>query len=161
LQLAGPAWASAHTLSRPDTVQVRLTEWKVKLEPAAIGPGPVTFQVTNAGSIPHAFEIEGRGLEKRTLQVKPGNETTMALDLRAGRYEAYCPVGKGSHRMLGMMSHLVVGAAGQDRASSHRRAESEGYEAREAAEHGANGAAEYGAHGEHGASTADHEGEHE
>ena len=34
------------------------------------------------------------------------DSATLTLDLRAGTYEAYCPVGKGSHKMLGMISSL-------------------------------------------------------
>ncbi|HEY6808078.1 MAG TPA: hypothetical protein VI160_04755, partial [Gemmatimonadales bacterium] len=36
------------------TVAVRLTEWKVELSRGSVAPGPVSFVVTNAGSIPHA-----------------------------------------------------------------------------------------------------------
>jgi hypothetical protein len=43
---------------------------------------------------------------------------TLTLDLRAGTYEAYCPVGKGSHKMLGMLSHLSVGEAERGSGSS-------------------------------------------
>src|SRR5206468_7259027 len=59
----------------------------------------------------HAFEMEGGRLERSTPQIQPGATTTLKLDLHAGSYEAYCPVGKGSHKMLGMMNHLMVGRA--------------------------------------------------
>jgi hypothetical protein len=55
--------------------------------------------------------VEGRGIEKSISQLQPGASATFKLDLRAGSYESYCPVGKGSHKMLGMMSHLTVGDA--------------------------------------------------
>src|SRR2546425_123236 len=74
------------------TVKVSLTEWKVQLAPARVAPGPVVFEVTNAGTIPHAFEVEGRRLAKSTPQIQPGTTATLRLDLRAGSYEAYCPV---------------------------------------------------------------------
>jgi hypothetical protein len=95
----------------PSTVKVSLSEWKVQLTPARVPAGPVVFEVSNAGTIPHAFEVEGRGLEKSTPQIQRGATATLRLDLRAGSYEAYCPVGKGSHKMLGMMNHLMVGNA--------------------------------------------------
>lgn len=95
----------------PSTVRVDLSEWKVQLTPARVPAGPVIFQVTNDGGIPHAFEFEGRGLEKSTAQIQPGATATLKLDLPAGKYEAYCPVGKGSHKMLGMVNHLTVGEA--------------------------------------------------
>ena len=91
-------------------VKVDLSEWMVKLTPAGVPPGPVIFEVSNTGTIAHAFELEGVGLEERTPQVMPGATATLKLNLRAGRYEAYCPVGKGSHKMLGMRNHLMVGS---------------------------------------------------
>ena len=109
LQCADSTYAQAHEISRPRTVQVKLSEWKVALTPNEVPPGPVVFQVTNSGSIPHAFEVEGRGLEKSTPQIQPGATLTLDIALDSGRYEAYCPVGKGSHKMLGMMDHLTVG----------------------------------------------------
>jgi len=93
------------------TVKVSLSEWKVQLTPGRVPPGAVTFAISNTGSIPHAFEVEGRGLEKEIPQLKPGETTTLRVDLRAGRYEVYCPIGKGSHEMLGMKNVLAVGAA--------------------------------------------------
>src|SRR5882762_1144503 len=96
---------------KPSTVQVSLTEWKVSLAPRAVPPGSVVFKVTNSGKVPHALEIEGRGVEKSTSRIALGASATLTMVLRAGTYEAYCPVGKGSHKMLGMMNHLSVGDA--------------------------------------------------
>src|SRR5689334_13286425 len=90
----------AHAAEKPGTiaVQVNLSEWKVSLTPGAVPPGPVVFEVANSGTVPHAFEIEGQGVEKSTPQIAPGATLTLTIDLRAGTYEAYCPVGKGSHK---------------------------------------------------------------
>src|SRR4029079_14604479 len=107
--LATPSFAATYGRSggKPagSAIKVSLSEWKVQLTPARVPSGAVTFEVSNAGTIPHAFEIEGRGLDKSSPQIQPGATATLTLDLRAGSYEAYCPVGKGSHKMLGMMSH--------------------------------------------------------
>src|SRR6266516_4715903 len=118
----------------PSTVKVSLSEWKVQLAPTRVPPGPVIFEVTDAGTIPHAFEIEGRGLERSTPQIEPGASATLKLDLRAGSYEAYCPVGKGSHKMLGMMNHLVVGNAKRPAASDERERDEKQAAGRESAE---------------------------
>src|SRR6185295_16619484 len=96
-----------------------LSEWTVSLTPSAVPPGQVVFQVTNSGKVPHALEIEGRGVEKSTSRIMPGANETLTLDLSAGAYEAYCPVGKGSHKMLGMTSQLSVRDATGARAASH------------------------------------------
>lgn len=104
---------------KPHTVQVSLSEWAVSLTPAVVPPGSVVFEVTNAGKVPHALEIEGGGIEKKTSSIMPGASETLTLDLRAGTYEAYCPVGKGSHKKLGMANHLSVADAAQASAENH------------------------------------------
>jgi hypothetical protein len=104
-------------------VNVSLSEWKVQLTPDRVQPGPVILQVTNSGTIPHAFEVEGGSLEKTTPQIQPGATATLKLDLRSGNYEAYCPVGKGSHKMLGMESRLTVGNPERSAASEEREKE--------------------------------------
>jgi hypothetical protein len=76
------------------------------------------LEVTNSGDVPHALEIEGHGIEKSTPEIMPGASATLMLDLRAGTYEAYCPVGKGSHKMLGMITHLSVGDSKRETAES-------------------------------------------
>jgi hypothetical protein len=107
------------------TVKVNLSEWKVQLSPARIPAGPVTIEVKNGGTIPHAFEVEGPGLEKSTPQIQPGATATLTVNLRTGSYETYCPVGKGSHKMLGMMNHLLVGDA---KASAAKDEDESGHE---------------------------------
>src|SRR5207249_7410956 len=92
----------------PARVSVRLTEWKVELSQGAIAPGMVRFAITNAGSVPHAFEVEGQGLEKQTAIIQPGASGTLTLELKPGSYDVYCPVGGDSHKNLGMEAHLTV-----------------------------------------------------
>jgi len=100
--------AHADETPKASTVLVKLSEWKVTLTPSVVPPGPVVFEVTNSGKVPHALEIEGSGVEKSTPRLLSGATATLTMDLGAGKYEAYCPVGKGSHKMLGMESHLSV-----------------------------------------------------
>jgi uncharacterized cupredoxin-like copper-binding protein len=95
------------------TVSAKLSEWKVELSQATIAAGSVTFTVANAGSIPHAFEVEGQGIEKETEVIQPGSSATLTLTLKPGTYDVYCPVGQDSHKHLGMETHLrVVSAQG-------------------------------------------------
>jgi plastocyanin len=94
-------------------VSARLSEWTIKLSETTVPAGPVTFTVTNGGSIPHAFEVEGQGTERETPLIQPGATATLTLSLAPGTYEVYCPVGEDSHKKLGMETHLtVVGAVG-------------------------------------------------
>jgi plastocyanin len=92
-------------------VDVKLSEWKVELSERTIAPGTVTFTIANVGSIPHAFEVEGQGLEEETAAIQPGASATLTLTLTPGTYEVYCPVGNDSHKKLGMDTELKVGPA--------------------------------------------------
>jgi hypothetical protein len=75
----------------------------------------VTFTIANVGSIPHAFEVEGQGIEQETAIIQPGSSATLTLTLKPGTYVVYCPVGEDSHKKLGMEAHLtVVGATRSD-----------------------------------------------
>jgi len=82
------------------------------------------FVVTNRGSIPHAFEVEGKGFEKSIALLQPGHTDSLTVVLKAGGYELYCPVGDDSHKHLGMLTRLVVGkAAGTTPAEHHEMPE--------------------------------------
>lgn len=96
---------------KPATVTVQLSEWSVALSQQNIAPGIVTFVVTNSGQVPHAIEVEGEGIEKELEEIQPGVTDTLAVTLKPGRYEIYCPVGSGSHKKLGMTARLTVATA--------------------------------------------------
>src|SRR5438045_8457022 len=91
------------------TVNVKLSEWNVVLSQASVAAGPVTFVITNAGSIPHGFEVEGQGIEQEIEMIQPGASDTLTLTLKPGSYEVYCPVGTESHTELGMGTHPQAG----------------------------------------------------
>ena len=105
--------------SEPVPVNAKLTEWKVELSVPKVAEGAVTFSVTNAGSIPHAFEVEGHGIEQQTPLIQPGTSATLTLTLRPGTYEIYCPVGEDSHKKLGMETHLQVVSEGNSRSPGY------------------------------------------
>ena len=107
----------------PTAVTAKLSEWKVELSEATIAAGPVTFTVTNAGSIPHGFEVEGAGIEREIELIQPGSTATLTLNLKPGTYEAYCPVGEDSHKKLGMETHLKVVSATSSGSSGYSGSE--------------------------------------
>jgi plastocyanin len=110
LMLAAGAFGPGlkHQAGEAGPVTVKLSEWKIELSQSTLAAGRVSFMVTNSGSIPHAFEIEGHGIEQETALIQPGSDTTLTLSLRPGTYEVYCPVGENSHKKLGMETHLTV-----------------------------------------------------
>ena len=67
--------------------------------------GKVTFTYDNPSQVPHAFEVEGNGVEEET-EVITGSDASITVDLTAGTYTYYCPVGQ--HRQAGMEGTLTV-----------------------------------------------------
>src|SRR5438093_2800729 len=103
------AGAPAHRApGDPAAVSAKLSEWKVELSKRSVAAGSVTFTVENVGSIPHALEVEGQGIEQETAVIQPGASATLTLTLKPGTYEVYCPVGEDSHKKLGMETELKV-----------------------------------------------------
>ena len=68
--------------------------------------GEVTIQFANESQLPHAVEIEGNGVEETTETVTGKDAAPLTVDLKAGEYTFYCPV--GDHRAEGMEGKLTV-----------------------------------------------------
>jgi len=68
--------------------------------------GKVTVTFSNPSSVPHAVEIEGNGVEEETETVTGGDAPPITVDLKAGSYTFYCPV--GGHEQAGMKGTLTV-----------------------------------------------------
>lgn len=74
---------------------------------ARAGSVTITLDNPSGNQLPHAFEVEGNGVEEETATIEPGARASVTVDLRAGRYVFYCPV--GDHRAAGMEGTLTVG----------------------------------------------------
>lgn len=70
-------------------------------------PGQVTVVLDNPSSVPHAIEVEGEGVEEEGKTVGKGGVSEVTVDVKAGEYEYYCPV--GNHKDAGMEGTLTVG----------------------------------------------------
>jgi uncharacterized cupredoxin-like copper-binding protein len=56
-------------------------------------PDTYEIKVTNKGTIAHALEIEGNGVEEKTGDVQPGAGETLRIKLaKDGSYDLYCPI---------------------------------------------------------------------
>jgi len=86
------------------TVTVKMSEFKYEIQPAEVASGPVTFQIENVGTVEHDFLIEG--VDKGTQALRPGQTTTLTVDLAPGTYTIFCNV--AGHKEAGMHIQLVV-----------------------------------------------------
>lgn len=103
--------AQAH-IGKPAKRAIKVTEseWKVQL-PAVkeLAQGAYTFDVHNAGKIPHDLAITGPHVAgpPKTASIKPGADAKLTVSLGPGRYTLYCSV--PGHRQLGMQAQISVG----------------------------------------------------
>ena len=67
--------------------------------------GKLTISFDNQSSVPHAVEVEGNGVEEVGETITKSSNK-LELDLKAGEYEFYCPV--GNHKGAGMEGKLTV-----------------------------------------------------
>src|ERR671930_731363 len=104
---AGPKAAA------PASQTVMVGEKEFSITPSSISltkPGNYTFRVTNNGTIGHALEVEGHGIEEKTGTIDPGKTAPLQVDLsKAGSYEVYCPI--DDHKNKGMKATLTVGGS--------------------------------------------------
>jgi uncharacterized cupredoxin-like copper-binding protein len=108
-----------------ETVSIGETEFA--LDPSSVRideAGTVTFSVTNNGSMEHALEVEGQGVEEESDTIAPGETAELTVDLTDGSYEIYCPV--DGHREQGMEGTLTVGAGGGGAGTGTMEDEDEG-----------------------------------
>jgi uncharacterized cupredoxin-like copper-binding protein len=80
------------------TVQVTETEFKITLASGNLKAGAVTFQVKNAGKIPHDLAIAGTS--EKTALIPAGGTAELKVTLKAGKVELYCTV--PGHKAAGM-----------------------------------------------------------
>ena len=92
------------------TIQISETEYSLSPGTVTISKtGTYEFRVTNKGSIAHALEIEGNGVEEKTGDIQPGASATLQTALsKDGSYDLYCPI--DGHRSQGMQGTVTVGS---------------------------------------------------
>jgi plastocyanin len=99
---------------------ITITETDFALAPDMVAveePGTYAFEVVNEGETHHALEVEGEGIEEETETLAPGERATLTVELDAGTYELYCPV--GDHADRGMTGKLEVAGAADDSGSGY------------------------------------------
>jgi hypothetical protein len=89
--------------------RVGLIEWEITTTAGALTAGPVTLDVTNAGTTVHDLRIKGDRADGQTARLGPGQTATLTIDLAGERrVELWCTV--PGHRSQGMDTHLPVTA---------------------------------------------------
>jgi plastocyanin len=113
----GTSDKSSSSARGPVLQTIQISEKEFSLNPSTVTvpkPGTYEFDVTNDGSVTHAFNVEqsGGGDEAETGDIDPGSHKTVKFTFSAGgSYEMYCPV--DGHRSEGMEGTIMVsGAAG-------------------------------------------------
>jgi plastocyanin len=70
--------------------------------------GPVTFRLSNKGTVTHGFFVRGEGIAKGSREIPAGESASFSLTLKPGTYEVYCPMSDNSHKAAGMVRKLVA-----------------------------------------------------
>jgi plastocyanin len=104
------AAVGAKSAPAADTISATLSEWAITASRATVATGPVVIRVTNSGTMAHRLEVEGKGLEKRTDPIAPGEHVDLTVKLVSGEYELYCPLSSGAHKKMGMKTTIKVDA---------------------------------------------------
>jgi uncharacterized cupredoxin-like copper-binding protein len=98
-----PAKTTTQAQAAAQTVQVTETEFKIALAGYKAKAGKFTFEVKNAGKIPHDLTIKGG---PKTKLIQPGATAQLVATLKPGRYHLYCSV--PGHEQAGMKVDIAV-----------------------------------------------------
>ena len=92
------------TEAEATTVKVTETEFKIALPSTRLQTGRITFDVENAGNLPHDLAI--KGMEQKTKLIPAGGSDTLTVTLEPGTYELWCTV--PGHEAAGMKLEITV-----------------------------------------------------
>jgi plastocyanin len=106
--IAAALAASSVAAAQAVAVPVTLTEWKVEIARDTLPAGPVTFRLSNKGTVTHSFYVRGEGVEKGSRELPAGESASFTVNLKPGTYEVFCPMSDNSHKAAGMANKLVV-----------------------------------------------------
>ncbi|MFD2420355.1 hypothetical protein [Amycolatopsis pigmentata] len=106
----GPTSPSPPSVNQPagTVVTATLSDFRIALSSQNFRPGAYTFHAVNAGHTVHSLEINGPGVDDKTLSgtLDPGQSGDVGVSLQPGNYEIYCPV--DGHKDAGMDVTITV-----------------------------------------------------
>jgi uncharacterized cupredoxin-like copper-binding protein len=118
-QLLQTLVAQAPRMAARRRCKVVATDFTFAFDAAQVRTGTITFLAKNEGFIPHDFAVQGNGVDQKTTRIKPGQTTSLTLDLKSGTYAYKCTV--PGHALFGMKGILTVPAAREHAAPQHLR----------------------------------------
>jgi uncharacterized cupredoxin-like copper-binding protein len=98
--------AKSSTTAKPQATKVAVTETEFKIAAASTSfkAGQITFQVKNAGKIPHDLAV--KGTSDKTKLIQAGGSAELTVTLKPGTYELYCTV--PGHEAAGMKQNITA-----------------------------------------------------
>ena len=92
----------------PPVTKLHLAEYRITPATLSLDAGTFTFTAINDGTISHALELTGNGIDGHTpdLAFAPGHSEGFTVTLKPGTYQFFCPI--DGHRGLGMQGTLIV-----------------------------------------------------
>jgi uncharacterized cupredoxin-like copper-binding protein len=92
------------TEAKATTVKVTETEFKIALPSTRLEAGRITFDVQNAGNLPHDLAV--KGMKEKTKLIPAGGSDRLTVTLKPGTYELWCTV--TGHEAAGMKLSITV-----------------------------------------------------
>jgi uncharacterized cupredoxin-like copper-binding protein len=118
---ATPATAATASTS----VKATETDFHIALSKSSFKAGKYVFDAVNKGHTTHALMITGPGIKMAmTKDIQPGQSATLAVTLKKGAYDIYCPI--PGHKALGMNVNINVGGAATSGVSTSKTSTSGG-----------------------------------
>jgi hypothetical protein len=95
------------TPDAPENVAVVLYDAAIDVWPSLVGPGKVSFDIVNHGTLAHGFRVTGPGVDEQSDELfGPDEHRHLTVKLGPGTYRLFCP--DADHLSRGMLARLVV-----------------------------------------------------
>jgi uncharacterized cupredoxin-like copper-binding protein len=90
----------------PSRTGVELLEWRVRPAFRTLAAGRVEFDAANQGEDDHNLSVRAGGTEYGHVDLAPGEEGALVLQLAPGTYTLYCSL--TGHEEQGMRTDISV-----------------------------------------------------
>jgi plastocyanin len=97
---------TATPVTYPSRTGVELLEWRVRPAFRTLAAGRIDFNAANQGEDDHNLSVRAAGKEYGHIDLAPGEEGSLVLQLSAGTYTLYCSL--PDHEEAGMRTDISV-----------------------------------------------------